>query len=123
MWAREGRNLRLNNTCFAEVDPGVFVASMVCQKGYGAAMRPRIRYGAVASCLRAVGDFAEEKGASVHMPRIGCGQAGGRWEIVEELVFQHLVRRGLNVFVYDLPEAVADQRAQGAFRFGQARSK
>jgi hypothetical protein len=36
------------------------------------------------------------------MPRIGCGLAGGRWELVEPLVIGHLVRRDVAVTVYDL---------------------
>jgi hypothetical protein len=46
-------------------------------------------------------DKAVELGASVHMPRIGCGLAGGNWSRVEPLVTERLVRRGLAVTVYD----------------------
>ena len=38
-----------------------------------------IRYKAVRSCLEKLADEAEELNASVHMPRIGCGLAGGKW--------------------------------------------
>ncbi|WP_436847462.1 hypothetical protein [Streptomyces aureus] len=37
----------------------------------------------------------------MHMPRIGCGLAGGSWSRVEPLVTERLVRRGLSVTVYD----------------------
>ena len=40
------------------------------------------------------------------MPRIGTGQAGGNWELIRDLVDEHLVRRGTPVFVYALPRAV-----------------
>ncbi|MFE3494555.1 hypothetical protein [Streptomyces sp. NPDC059175] len=46
-------------------------------------------------------DKALELGASVHMPRIGCGLAGGRWSRVEPLVVERLVARGVAVTVYD----------------------
>lgn len=47
---------------------------------------------------------AEE--ADVHMPRIGCGLAGGDWaRDVEPIVQQTLIRAGVSVFVYDLPAA------------------
>jgi hypothetical protein len=34
------------------------------------------------------------------MPRIGTGGAGGRWDIVAELIDEALVRRGVDVTVY-----------------------
>ena len=37
----------------------------------------------------------------VHLPRIGCGLAGGKWEQVEPLVQQFLSARGVAVTVYD----------------------
>lgn len=39
---------------------------------------------------------------SVHMPRIGCGLAGGTWDEVEPLVSQYLSK--YDVYVYDLPD-------------------
>jgi hypothetical protein len=42
-----------------------------------------------------------ELGASVHMPRIGCGPAGGEWPLVEPLVAGRLAGRGIPVTVYD----------------------
>ncbi|MEU8679992.1 hypothetical protein [Streptomyces sp. NPDC048611] len=44
---------------------------------------------------------AQELGASVHMPRIGCGLAGGTWSRVEPLVAARLTRCGIPVTVYD----------------------
>ena len=40
---------------------------------------------------------------SVHMPRIGCGLAGGTWERIEPLIVKVLCERGIPVTVYDLP--------------------
>jgi O-acetyl-ADP-ribose deacetylase (regulator of RNase III) len=44
---------------------------------------------------------AAELDASVHMPRIGCGLAGGDWSRVEPLILRRLVERGVAVTVYD----------------------
>ena len=38
--------------------------------------------------------------ASVHMPRIGCALAGGRWSIMEPIITKALA--GQEVFVYDI---------------------
>ena len=60
------------------------------------------RYGAVAASLARLGAIALERGASVHMPRIGCGLAGGTWDRIEPLLVQHVASRGVQVTVYDL---------------------
>lgn len=39
---------------------------------------------------------------TIHMPRIGCGLAGGDWSIIEEIINRHLCYYGIDVFVYDL---------------------
>jgi len=79
------------------------VASIVAQRGYAPTARPKIRYNALRLGLQEVARLAKENGASVHMPRIGTGLAGGSWEIVEELVWDTLGKAGLHVTVYDLP--------------------
>jgi len=63
--------------------------------------KPPIRYEAVGEGLQRVGDKAIEIGASVHMPRIGCGLAGGSWDRIEPLVRSALSDRGVPVTVYD----------------------
>jgi O-acetyl-ADP-ribose deacetylase (regulator of RNase III) len=55
----------------------------------------------VQRCLTALGEHALRLGASVHMPRIGCGLAGGRWERMEPLITAALSDRGVAVTVYD----------------------
>jgi hypothetical protein len=60
-----------------------------------------IRYDALAQCLsRFVGWL--EKETVIHMPRIGCGLAGGSWDQVEPLLEEHLAGVGFDVRVYDL---------------------
>ena len=39
--------------------------------------------------------------ASVHMPRIGCGLAGGKWEAIEPIITDELTSQGIEVSVYD----------------------
>jgi len=85
---------------------------MICQKGYGTAVKPRIRYAALRQCLATVATFATEQHASAHMPRIGCGLAGGRWDVVRELVTAALCANGIPVTVYDLPGAPQTEAVQ-----------
>jgi O-acetyl-ADP-ribose deacetylase (regulator of RNase III) len=103
-WARQGSGrLRLGSTFFSEVDDDLFVASMVAQRGYGRPDKPRIRYAALKQCLHAVAEHAKANDATVHMPRIGAGQAGGRWSLIRELVEDALTRQGVRVIVYAPP--------------------
>ncbi len=88
---------------FREVDESLAVASMICQHGYGPSHKPRIRYSAMKACLEQLADIASRREASVHMPRIGCGQAGGSWTLVSELIEEALCNRGVPVTVYDPP--------------------
>ena len=47
---------------------------------------------------------AKKLGASVHMPRIGSGLAGGKWEQVEGIIREELTAADVAVTVYDLPQ-------------------
>jgi len=83
---------------------GIWVVNMLAQQGVRSKANPRpLRYDALGSCLMKLGRVASEHPIySVHMPRIGCGLAGGRWAIVEELITDALCRQNVPVFVYDL---------------------
>jgi len=39
--------------------------------------------------------------ASVHMPRIGCGLAGGTWDQFQPLIEETLLAANIPVFIYD----------------------
>jgi hypothetical protein len=60
-----------------------------------------IDYKALEECLSKAGVKISENGGSIHMPRIGCGLVGGNWEEVEPLIEAQLLKRGINVTVYD----------------------
>ncbi|BBM00177.1 hypothetical protein [Microbulbifer sp. GL-2] len=47
-------------------------------------------------------DYAQEKSASIHMPRIGCGFVSGHWEEIEPIITGSVVSKDVEVFVYDL---------------------
>jgi len=101
-WARGGK-LRLGTTRIARIDPMLRVMTLVAQKGYGPSERPRLRYDALRAALRAASDSLVDEPASVHMPRIGAGMAGGDWNVISELIQEEIVDRGHEVIVYSLP--------------------
>lgn len=101
---RQNSDFRLGAVQFVSIEPDVWVANMVGQhqvkvKGDGGV--PPIRYEALEQALISLGERAESLGASVHMPRIGCGLAGGQWMLIEPLILRHLSEREVEVFIYD----------------------
>ncbi|MEU1008517.1 macro domain-containing protein [Streptomyces sp. NPDC005890] len=84
------------------VGPHVWVANMIGQRGTRTGSKGvPVRYEALDTALDRLAGEVIELGASVHMPRIGCGLAGGKWSRVEPLVTERLVKRGIAVTVYD----------------------
>jgi O-acetyl-ADP-ribose deacetylase (regulator of RNase III) len=116
-WAVKGDTLSLGNVHFEFIHERCVVASMVSQRGFGPSARARLSYAALESCLREVSRYSREHGASIHMPRIGCGAGGGSWELVEELINETLLAMGIPVSVYDLPGV--DLSAQSRLSFAR----
>lgn len=97
--------LGLGEVQLVDVGDGIHVANLIGQHGVGRAPDggPPVRYEAIREGLRKVCGRALALGASVHMPRMGAGLAGGDWGAVERIVEDELVMRGVPVTVYDLP--------------------
>jgi O-acetyl-ADP-ribose deacetylase (regulator of RNase III) len=104
-WHRAGETagFRLGAVALVQVEPELWVANMIAQRGVKAIDGvPPIRYDALRLCLEELAQHATALAASVHMPRIGCGLAGGQWSVVEALVMAALCERQIAVSVYDL---------------------
>ena len=89
----------LGNIQNVNVEKDICVVNMIAQEGVFWGTKPPIRYNAVESCLEKV---VLLKPKSVHLPRIGCGLAGGEWGKIEKLINKTLVAANIPVFVYDL---------------------
>lgn len=101
-WYREADGFQLGAVRFVQVESELWVANLIGQRGLRhAAGEPPIRYGAIREGLTGVARFAREHAASVHMPRIGCGLAGGQWEQIEPLLLGTLCAENVAVTVYD----------------------
>jgi O-acetyl-ADP-ribose deacetylase (regulator of RNase III) len=85
-----------------QVEDDLWVGNMIGQHGIRRTKEgPPIRYNAVEKCLGRVAQKAVELDASVHMPRIGCGLAGGNWEEIEPIITRQLCKKSIAVYVYD----------------------
>ncbi|MFI8977127.1 hypothetical protein ACIGO9_29890 [Nocardia asteroides] len=87
------------------VDSDVHIANMVGQHGIRTSRSSTapIRYDALDRCLSNLANTATDLDATIHMPRIGTGLAGGTWDRIEPLIIDRLTAHGIAVSVYDLP--------------------
>lgn len=78
----------------------IYVANMIAQHRTSKSKDgiPPIRYTWLAEALYKVNKVAVEQNATLHMPRIGCGLAGGEWEAVEAVIKAVVT---VDVVVYD----------------------
>jgi O-acetyl-ADP-ribose deacetylase (regulator of RNase III) len=99
---RETQPFALGEVQFVQVESEITVANLVGQQGLITRQRtPPIRYDAIREGLSRVAQFAGATSASVHMPRIGCGLAGGTWEEIEPIISSEISAHGVPVTVYD----------------------
>jgi O-acetyl-ADP-ribose deacetylase (regulator of RNase III) len=64
-----------------------------------------VHHDAIREGLARIATQARASGASVHMPRIGCGLAGGDWARIESLIVETLSTADIRVTVYDFEPA------------------
>lgn len=102
-WAEKGENFSLGEVQFVQVEPTIWVANVIGQRDVkkDKSGEPPVRYPAIKNGLVKVGVFAKQMQASVHMPRIGCGLAGGTWDQIEPLINEALISKGVETVVYD----------------------
>jgi O-acetyl-ADP-ribose deacetylase (regulator of RNase III) len=103
-WYKSKENYSLGEVIFVQVEDDIWVANMIGQRDIKPDKEgnPPVRYEAIAKALSKVAAFAREKNASAHMPRIGCGLAGGTWDKMEPIIIKELVGVNIPVIVYDL---------------------
>ncbi|MER6673941.1 macro domain-containing protein [Streptomyces sp. NPDC000983] len=99
---RAANDFALGAVQFVQVERYVWVANMIGQRGIRTGSKGvPVRYEAIDAALAKVAVKATELDASVHMPRIGCGLAGGKWPRVEPLITERLLTRNIPVTIYD----------------------
>ncbi|QBQ74832.1 hypothetical protein [Caudovirales GX15bay] len=95
-WVAVGRDLLGHHPWF-----GRWVVNMVAMEGLRSSRNPRpLNLDALEQCLCRLSSGT--LGRPVAMPRIGCGLAGGAWEVVEPILNRTL--SGVDVHVYDPPD-------------------
>lgn len=102
-WYKSQDNFTLGEVQLVQVEGDIWIANLIGQhKIYRDENgNAPIRYEAVKAGLEKVAEFAVHHNASVHMPRIGCGLAGGSWDQIEPLIQSSLSDKNIAVTVYD----------------------
>jgi O-acetyl-ADP-ribose deacetylase (regulator of RNase III) len=101
---RHNNDYGLGAAQFLQITRDTWVANIIGQHKIavkGDTGTAPVRYEAIQQGLSRVAQKAKELNASVHMPRIGCGLAGGTWDKVEPLILSELSTQGVSVYVYD----------------------
>ncbi len=101
--------LKLGSVHLLKATDALYFAPIVAQRGYGKSTTPRISYQALQEALKQLGPRAGELEATLHMPKIGSGAAGGKWDVVREMI-EEFLSGFASVFVYELPERTPRQR-------------
>jgi len=110
-WIRRGR-LSLGEIFATQITHGLTVVQMIAQHGYGPSPRPLLRYEPLRQCLHQLAELASKRRANVQMPRIGSGEAGGSWPVIEEMIEDILCRNGVRVTICDLPGSSVKENPQ-----------
>lgn len=102
-WFQFKDNFDLGQVQFIQVENDLWIANLIGQHKINKDDNGEapIRYDAIRKGLEKTSIFAKENNASVHMPRIGCGLAGGKWEFVEPIILETLSANNIEVTVYD----------------------
>ena len=93
--------MRLGDIQIVQVEERLYVVNMIAQNGFRNMSNPvPLSYKALEKCMEKLKDeLRNYNNPSLHMPRIGCGLAGGKWfEVVK------LINITENIYVYDLDD-------------------
>lgn len=96
----EQRFYRMDRTLgavdFVEINEHLIIANLIGQNGLG---KGAVNYEAILDGLKKVNAYCIKHNATLHMPRMGCGLAGGSWPVVESIIKEAI---DVECFVYDL---------------------
>lgn len=91
----------LGEASIYQVEEDIYVSNIIGQRGIIGPDNPvPVDYNAIRKGVCQVRRYANLIQASIHMPRMGCGLAGGEWSEIEKIIEEEL--KEINVTVYDL---------------------
>jgi hypothetical protein len=104
LWIQDKTDFVLGHSKLTQLSEDTYVFQMLAQKGiFQKEGSIPLRYDSLRECLLELGVIAKQLNASIHMPQIGAGQAKGDWGIIEGMIYEILISKGINVTIYVLP--------------------
>jgi O-acetyl-ADP-ribose deacetylase (regulator of RNase III) len=103
-WHKDGAGAHfgLGSVQLVTLTDMVVLANIIGQNGIKTGSKgPPVRYEAIHHGLDAVCWHAVMIGASVHMPRIGSGLAGGEWLKIETIIESMTKKHSVDIYVYE----------------------
>jgi O-acetyl-ADP-ribose deacetylase (regulator of RNase III) len=91
---------RLGDVQFVQISEQLTIANMATQLNFGYDGKLYVNYGAIRQCFDELLKYVECGNQSVAIPKIGCGLAGGSWQVVEGIVRDCLKKRNVEVTIY-----------------------
>jgi hypothetical protein len=101
-----GQPFALGKTQFVFVENDIVVANIIGQHGLRVNKKTGeapVRYEAIREGCAYIAKACQYYDATAHFPYLmGCDLAGGEWDIVEQIIKDELVSKGVEVTAYDL---------------------
>lgn len=105
-WKREKGQFKLGNYKVVQVEKDIYVFQLLAQKGLSSPLsgNTTLSYSALKDGLAQLREIALELGATIHLPRIGAGEARGNWGIIESIIHDELLLHDIEVTLYVQPQ-------------------
>ena len=95
-YSEKSENLMLNKNLEYK---RLYVVNSYTQFGFGSkSKKPPVDYEAIRLCLRKINSIFE--GFHIGLPQIGCGLAGGDWDIVKKIIQEELIDCNVTVVIF-----------------------
>jgi len=99
LWHKSKEDFRLGKSQIVKVNEKISVVNMIAQHGFASKENSHpLNLKALKLCLKYAYEVVKGENITVHMPRIGCGLAGGKWEEVEPIIKKYMT---VDTYVYD----------------------
>lgn len=95
----EGDGNKLGSVSLAETDFGL-IFNLYGQYRYGNDGKQYTNYFALMSCFQEMKKYLP-KGTKIGLPKLGCGLAGGDWNIVSKIITKELKDFEITIYVLD----------------------
>lgn len=100
-WYNSKKDFELGSIQWVRVGELLWVVNLIGQNGIrGPNNLIPIRYTAIIEGFEKIKKDTDSHIHSIHLPRIGCGLAGGDWRVMEPIIEE--VFKDYDVYIYDL---------------------